>query len=118
MEILVALVLLSSMGVITLNAFSTTAQMTNTDQGVAYSLGRSILERMHEYVRQDQWGNASLPLSLTTPGPQNIASTVNGKNYTVSYRLNNSPNTGTAPPLDTNGDGIEDYRRVTVTVNF
>jgi len=117
-EILVALVLLAGLGIAALSAFSSSAQIVDTDQNVAYNFARSTVERLFEQVRQDTWGTDSLPLSLTTPGPQNITSTPAPTSpiFRASYQINGDPNTGTAAILDQDGDTLEDYRQVTATV--
>jgi prepilin-type N-terminal cleavage/methylation domain-containing protein len=117
-EILVAMVLLAGIGAASLSAFSSTTRIVRTDQNVAYNFARGSLEKMFEQVRQDTWDTGSLPLSLATPGPQNIASVVNGQTLTMAYEVNDTPSSSTAPPQDLNGDGIEDYRKVTMTVSW
>lgn len=117
-EILVALVLLAGLGIASLNVFSSSARIVNTDQNVAYNFARGMVERMAEQVRIDTWGTDSLPLSRTTPGPQNIPSTINGQTLTATYQINRAPSSGTAPMRDQDGDGVEDYRIVDMTVTW
>lgn len=109
MEILMAMVLLGAVGAATMHAFSSSAQVTQSDTGVAYNFTRGLLEEMHERVRQDQWGAPSLPLSLTSPGPQGQTKSLNGDTYTANY---------TVTSMDPDGAGGEDYRRVTMTVSW
>lgn len=117
-EILVALVLLAGLGIASLNIFSSSARIVNTDQNVAYNFARGMVERMAEQVRIDTWATDSLPLSRTTPGPQNIASNINGQTLTATYQINRAPSNGTAPIRDQDNDGVEDYRIVDMTVTW
>lgn len=122
-EILVAMVLLVSVGAMTMYSFASVAKTAQPGLGPAYHFGRGVMEKMFEFVRQDNWATAGLPLSTSTapqPGtvgvftPQGSTKTLNGKTYTLNYAINN--NSGVAQ--DTNGDGREDFRRVRVSVTW
>jgi len=117
-EILVSLVLLTGVGAVSLSSFSSLTKMINTDQSVAYDFGRGLIERMWEEVRQDTWTVAGEPLSLTSPSLSNTTSTINGKTLTATYQINGVPSNQVATPIDLNGDGIEDYRKVKMTVSW
>ena len=114
MEVLVAMILLASVAAVSLYSFSSAATVTQPGSGAAYNFGRGLFEQMLERVRQDQWGTASLPLSVSTPGPQALTKSLNGKTYTANYTVNSA--SGTA--LDANADGQEDFRKVKMTVTW
>ncbi len=109
MEVLIAILLLAGVGAMTMYAFSSSTQATQPGASVAYNFGRSIMEEMHERVRQDQWPTANLPLSLSNPGPQGQIKSLNSKTYTANY---------TVTTQDANVDGQEDFRRVRMTVSW
>jgi len=125
-ELIIAMTLLVGVGAMTMYSFSSSAKMTQPGGSVAYNLARGLMEQMHEYVRQDHWGDAGLPLSVATtpsPGtstalsaftPQNTSASLNGKTYTATYVVND----GSSSALDTNSDGREDFRKVTMTVSW
>ncbi len=119
-EIIIAMLILTGVGAMTMSAFVSSAKTTQPGANIGYNFGRGIFEKMYEFVRQDQWAAASLPLSLATPGtggpftPQGSTTTLNGKTYTAAYTVNG--NSGTA--IDSNSDGKEDFRRVRMTVTW
>lgn len=115
MEILIAMMLIAAVGVASMYAFASTAQVTQNDENVAYNVGRGYMEQFYERVRQDQWGTGGLPLSLTNIGrPPIVSKTLNGDTYQPTYTVNGN----TQVMLDANGDGEEDYRRVQMTVTW
>ncbi len=113
-EIIVALLLLAGFGAAALSSFSSASRMVRNDPNIAYNFARGLMERLPEHVRQDTWSLAGLPLSLSGPGPQNIASTLGGQTYTATYQVNG----GSGVPIDRNADGKEDYRTVKMTVSW
>ncbi len=114
-EIILAMVILSGVGAMTMSAFVSSIESTQPDSSVAYNFGRGILEKMHEFVRQDQWATSSLPLSTTTPGtagpftPQGSTKALNGKTYTATY---------TVTTQDLNVNAQEDLRKVQMTITW
>jgi prepilin-type N-terminal cleavage/methylation domain-containing protein len=117
MEVLVAMVLLGAVGAATMHAFSSSVGVVaQNDAGVAYNVARGRLEQFLEYVRQDQWSTAALPLSRqTAPARPAIPNKVlNGDTFVTTYAVNNDSD----QPIDQNADGVEDYRRVTMTVTW
>ncbi len=113
-EISVAMTLLVGMSVLSISSFTSSAKIVNGDQNIAFNFARGLMERLPEQVRQDTWTQPNLPLSLSSPGPQNITSPVNGQTYSAAYQVNN----GSGAALDVNADGQEDYRKVTMTVTW
>ena len=109
MEALIAMVILAGVGGMMLTSFENSAKASKPSSGAAYNFGRGLMEQMYERVRQDQWGTASLPLSLTTPGPQGQTKSLNGETYTANYTVSNQ---------DANADTLEDFRKVTMTVSW
>ena len=115
-EVLVAMVLLAGVGGAMIYAFSSSTQVAQSDHGVAYNIARGQIEQLYERVRQDQWGTANLPLSLTNAAPQGMVKSLNGDSFTTNYDIN--PGLPEGASVDVNGDGQEDYRRVTMTVSW
>ena len=125
-EVLIAMVLLAGATAMATSAFTSSLKSTQPGANVAYNFGRGIMEKMYEFVRDDQWATLALPLSTTTvpqPGtagaftPQNSIKALNGKTYTATYVVND--NTGV--PINANsgaGDTREDFRKVKVTINW
>jgi prepilin-type N-terminal cleavage/methylation domain-containing protein len=105
-EVLVAMVLLAAVGGVTLQVFTNTARVTQDNTAAFYSVGRTVLEEIHERVRADQWGNGGWPTNPPgLPGPQPRVFNLGGAQYTATWVVTPNP--------DGNGG---DYRRVTVTV--
>ncbi len=117
MEILIAMVLLSVVGAIALSSFSNTGKMTQVNDNIAMNIARGYLEQLYEYVREDYRSLSGIPLAVNSPrfppSPANAAQpatqTLDGVTYTTNY---------TVTSVDPNGDGQEDYRRVTMTVTW
>ena len=105
MEVIVAMVLLASVGAITMHAFSTSVRVSSNTDNVACNFGRGLLEQVYERVRQDQWNAVGWPLSPPGPAPQ--TTTLNGTLYRAVW---------TVTPMNPDGDGQEDYRRVQMKV--
>lgn len=117
LEIIIALMLLSGVAMVVMSSFSASTRVVSGggERNVASNFGRSILERMFEYVKADAtWTAPGGPLSLSAPGPQNVGMALNGQNYTASYSVNSA----TTAPIDADGDGEEDYRTVDLTVSW
>ena len=108
MEVLVAMVLLATVGGLTMFSFTNSTQATQPSASVAYNYGRGLMEEMYERVRQDHWTDPGLPLSLVNPAQFPVRA-LNGKTYTPSY---------TSTKGDLNGDGVEDFRKVKMTVSW
>ena len=102
MEILVAMVLMATVGAVAFSSFSSGAKIGQNNRNVAVNVGRGVLENLYEAVRDDWWPNAGHPLTPGGPTAQpNV--TLNGVTYS-SVKTVSSPGGGT------------DYRRARVTV--
>lgn len=115
LEIMVAMVLLAGVSLAVMSSFSSSSRVANSggQLNVAYNFGRGVLERLHEFVLADAtWTTSGNPLSLDAPGPQGLATTLNGDTFSVNYEVNES----TLAMVDEDADGLEDYRRVRMTV--
>lgn len=114
-EIVIALVILTGVGAMTMSSFVSSVETSRPDSSIGYNFGRGIMEKMYEFVRQDQWATANLPISVTSPGtggpftPQGSVTSLNGNNYTATYTVNS---------VDSNFNGQEDYRRVRMTITW
>lgn len=114
-EILVAMVLLAAVGATALSFFSSSTQIVRSSRATALNIARGYLEQLYEYVGRDKYAQSGIPLSLNGATlPSAGTQTLDGTVYTTTYTVNN----GTATPLDQNGDGQEDYRRVNLTVSW
>ena len=113
-EILVAMILLSAISAAALSSFSSSAKIVQSSNNTATNIARGYLERFYEYVREDWRATAGLPVSLSAPGPQGLTQTLDGVTYTTNYAVND----GSSVPIDVAGDGLEDYRKVKMTVSW
>ena len=112
MEILVAMVLLATVGAVSLSLFSSSTQVVQTNRNTAINIARGYLEIFYQYV----YVGTTQP-TLPTPNPLSIppvpggpfTDTVDGVTYTTNY---------TVDTVNINGDSIEDYRKVTMTVSW
>ena len=121
-EILVAMVLLGAISGIAFSAFSSSTKISNPYRNVALGMARSYLDSFYEYVRADQSASSGLPLSVTGAAlPASLPPSQNyyGKTFTVTHVVNpNAGGVGTGLPIDANGDGRQDFRRVKMTVSW
>ena len=114
-EIVIALVILTGVGSMTMSSFVSTAETTKPDASVGYNFGRGIMEKMYEFVRQDQWATNNLPLSVVGAGtggpfiPQGSTKALNGNIYTATYDVTS---------VDSNANGQEDFRRVRMAITW
>ncbi len=104
------MVLLSAVGVLALNSFNNSNRITLGKQNTAANLGRQTLEDLKNAVRDDWWLllNGSR-LSPTAPGPQPPVTTLDGVNFNRAY---------TIAGVDIDGDGTDDIRRATTTIQW
>ena len=108
MEIMVAMTLLSVVGATALSSFSSTTKVVQSKDNTALNIARGYLEAMHEYVRQDTWGNSNAPLAVTNPTlPGANPQTLDATSYNTAYTVD----------VDPNGNGA-DYRRTRMTVTW
>ena len=114
LEIIIATTLLAVVGSTILAAFTNSAVLTKGQDHVAYNLARQKLENLYESVRGDWWDISSKPLSLTAPDEDLAAVKLDGRSYLAVYKVNNA----SGVPIDINGDGNEDYRKVEMTVQW
>jgi prepilin-type N-terminal cleavage/methylation domain-containing protein len=116
MEILVAMVLLSVVAASALSSFSSSTTVVQSKHNTALNVARSYLEQLYEYVRQDTYGNVNAPLALSGATlPSSGTQTLDGVVYTTTYQVN--PDTPFTP-IDVDGDGLEDYRKVRMAVSW
>ncbi len=113
-EIIIATTVLAVVGSTIFAAFTSSAVLTKGQQHVAYNLARQSIENLYESVRGDWWDVPSEPLSLVDPGMQPSPLTLQGTKFTRSYTVNGA----NSIPIDINGDGEEDYRKVEITVQW
>lgn len=121
MEILVAMTLLSVVAAIGLSSFSSATKVVPSRSNTAFNIARKYFEQFYEYVREDNafYYDPGTPLAIVNPGPQGVTQTLDGVAYTTTYVVNPLPNgVGSGVAIDVNGDGKEDYRRVTMTVTW
>jgi type II secretory pathway pseudopilin PulG len=106
-ELTVAALLVVTVAAGVLATLINAAQAIRPANHVAHYLAMQTFERLHEAVRQDWWPLGGFPLSVGGPYPD-AAPVMDGVPYTRTYQVFS----------ETNGDGIEDYRRVRVTVTW
>ena len=113
-EVIVAALLISGVMALLLSAFVTASHWLRPEENVAYDLGREWFENLYERVRQDGWTDAAGPLWPRDPRDpaypeQNFD--LDGVRYTRAYRVESIN-------ADQDRQGIEDYRRVRMTVRW
>ena len=108
MEVLIAMFLLTTVGMTVLNVFSSAGGLVRTQRHTAFNIARQELEKLPEAVRQDWWGDVARPLGTAHADPGAV--TVNATSFDPSYTVTSSG--------DQDGDGIEDYRQVEMSVTW
>jgi hypothetical protein len=108
LEISVAALLLTGVMAGLYSSFVTANRWIQPQSNAAYSVARERLESLHEYVRQDWWASAGHPLSVGGPNPDGSA-TIDDVSYAREYSVIN---------VDSDSDGVQDYRRAQVTVSW
>ena len=109
-EVIVAMLLLSTLAVGLLRASISAHMMTpaQVDRATLMNLAQARIETLYESVRQDWWNVADTALIPGTRAgdPQNVI--VGGKTFSVSYTIS-------AVNLSGDGGG-QDYRKIHVVV--
>lgn len=110
-EILVSMVLLSAVSVIALGSFNNSTRVTTGKQNTAVNLARQTLENLKNAVGDIWWGAGGQALTPGTPAAslQPAPATLDGIVFTPNYNV---------AGVDIDGDGEDDMRRVTTTVNW
>ncbi len=113
-EVLVAMILLSSIGVLALNSFNNSSRMSGGKQNIAANLAKWLLEDLKPHVRDLGWGNPALPLApgahpAGLPATYPVFTALDGVNYRRGY---------TVADVDIDSDGVADLRRVTAIVDW
>ncbi len=106
-EILIALVLLSAVGVFAMNSFNNSTLITTGKQNTASNLARQNLEDLKNAVGDLWWNAGGQRLSPVGPSPQPAATVLDGITFTPTYTVTN---------VDIDLDGTADVRRVTTNV--
>ena len=107
LEIGIATLLLVGMIAGLFGAFVSANHWIQPQNNTGYNLARERLEQLAEAVRHDWWSLGGRPLSAGAH-PEGVF-TYDGVNYNRDY---------TVTSVDANGDTVEDYRRVEVTVTW
>ncbi len=94
-----------------MGSFNNSTRVTMGKQNTAVNLARQNLENLKNAVGDVWWGSAGQYLTPGTPAGalQPAPATLDGIVFTPGY---------TVTGVDIDGDGVDDVRRVTTTVNW
>ena len=106
-EVTVATLLLVTVVAGLYSAFISAYKLIQPRGDSAYNVARMRFENLYEAVRQSWWSTNTKPLGIGShaDGAINVDTTSYTRDYTVTS-------------IDADGDGKEDYRKVTVKVTW
>ncbi len=114
-EIMIALTILAVLSGTMFHALTSITPVSTSKQYQAYNVARQTMENLYEFVRADTYWNND-PQNPLNPSHNNTIAGVNnpvnldGTNYQCLFAVTSAG--------DQDGDGQEDYRKVTGTVSW